>query len=388
VSLFAGYLEIFPYTVLGFTALLLLVSLINFFAIKRFDEYPTAKTLPRVSILVPARDEAGNIEACVRSLLSQNYPGFEALVLDDHSTDNTHSILEKMTKQDSRLRVMNGKPLPGGWLGKHWACHQLAQAATGELVLFTDADTRHMPNMLRDSVSAFLAEDADMLTIFPREETVTWGEKVIIPAIGFLIFCFLPLAIVQRVKFPSLAVAIGQFMMFRRTSLEAVGGFESVRANTMDDVSLARQIIRHGYHWRIMDGTQHVSCRMYSGFWDAVDGFTKNIFAYFNYHVSLSVIGWSWIWIAYALPPLVLLADWAGMPPEFFPYRLAASTTIISLVTWMIAFRRFQFPMILVLIYPITLSLFVLIAFRSIVYNLTGQANWKDRALTPPLWRW
>lgn len=388
VNLFSQYLEIFPYTVLGFNALLLLVGLVNFFAIRRFDEYPAAENFPRVSILVPARNEADKIEACVKSLLAQRYADFEVLVLDDHSDDETLFILERLAQQDSRLRVLIGKPLPGGWLGKHWACHQLARAASGDLLLFTDADTRHEPNMLRDSVSAFLAEDADMLTIFPREETVTWGERLVIPAIGFFIFSFLPLALVQGMKLPALAVAIGQFMMFRRESLEAVGGFESVRANIMDDVSLARQIIRRGYRWRIMDGTRHVACRMYSGFWDAVDGFTKNIFAYFDYHVLLSAFAWLWIWVAYALPPLVLLADAADMPMEFFPYQIAVYSTALSLLSWAISFKRFRFPVVLALIYPITLTLFVLTAFRSIVYNLTGQANWKDRALAPPLWRW
>ncbi|MEW6084031.1 MAG: glycosyltransferase family 2 protein [Chloroflexota bacterium] len=382
------YLEIFPYTVLGFTVFLLLIGVINFFAIKRFDEYPTAKESPRVSILVPARNEAEKIETCVKSLLAQNYSDFEVLVLDDHSKDETYLILVRLAEQDPRLRVLAGKPLPGGWLGKHWACHQLARAATGDLLLFTDADTRHAPNMLRDSVSAFLAEGADMLTIFPREETVTWGEKFIIPAIGFFIFSFLPLALVQKLRLPALAVAIGQFMMFRRGSLEAVGGFESVRANTMDDVSLARQIIRHGYHWRIMDGTQHVTCRMYNGFWETVDGFTKNIFAYFDYHLLLSAFAWTWIWLAYVLPPLVLLADAFGMPVEFFPYRIAVFSTALALLSWAISFRRFRFPMALLVIYPVTLTLFVLIAYRSMAYNLTGQANWKDRTLAPPLWRW
>lgn len=388
MNFLSQYLEVFPYTVMGFTVLLLVVGFINFFAIKRFDEYPIAADLPRVSILVPARNEADKIERCVQTLLAQSYDDYEVVVLDDHSTDTTLAILENIARQDARLHILNGKPLPGGWLGKHWACHQLAQSATGGLLLFTDADTRHAPNMLRDSVSAFLAEDADMLTIFPREEMVTWGERLIIPAIGFFIFSFLPLALVQKLHMPALAVAIGQFMMFRKESLEAVGGFESVRMNTMDDVSLARQIIRNGYHWRIMDGTHHVTCRMYSGFWETVDGFTKNIFAYFDYHLLLSALAWTWIWLAYALPPLVLLADAFGMPVEFFPYQIAVYSTALALLSWAVSFRRFRFPMALLVIYPVTLTLFVLIAFRSMVYNLMGQANWKDRTLAPPLWRW
>jgi len=137
-----------------------------------------------------------------------------------------------------------------------------------------------------------------------------------------------------------------------------------------------------------MDGTHRVSCRMYRGFWNAVDGFTKNIFAYFGHHVLLFLLAWSWIEVAFVLPPLVLLADGMGRPMEFFPQRLALLAVVASLACCFFAHRRFRLPLILVLLYPITISLFVLIAFRSMVYNLTGQAIWKDRSLTPPLWRW
>jgi chlorobactene glucosyltransferase len=212
--------------------------------------------------------------------------------------------------------------------------------------------------------------------------------RLTVPAIGFFICCFLPLALAQQIRRPSLALAIGQFMLFRRPALEAIGGYESVRAEVVDDVALARRIVRLGHRWRIMDGTNRVSCRMYRGFWEAVEGFTKNIFAYFNHHVLLYILVWTWVEVAFALPPLVLLAGELGRPLEFFPQRQALIATSASLLCWLIAYRRFRFPLVLVVLYPITITLFVLIAFRSMVYNLTGQAQWKDRALSPPLWRW
>jgi chlorobactene glucosyltransferase len=388
VNLPSLYWEYFPHTVVGFTVLVLLNALVNYFAIRRLDQYPEPGRFPRVSILVPARNEAHNIEVCVRSLIEQDYPDFEVLVLDDHSTDGTNAVLEGLARHNPRLRVLNGKPLPMDWLGKHWACHQLAQAATGDLLLFTDADTRHAPNMLRDSVSALFAEDTDLLTIFPQEEVVTWGEKLTVPAIGFFIFSVLPVTLIQWMRWSSLSLAIGQFMLFRREAFESVGGYESVRGNVLDDVSLARRIVRQGYGWRFMDGTLHVSCRMYRGFWEAVDGFTKNIFAFFDFHVLLFLIAWLWIETAYLLPPLVLYTHAVGMPLEIIPYNFALIATAVSFLSWLPACYRFRFPLHLAFLYPVILSLFVLIALRSMTYNVLGQTFWKDRALIPPLWRW
>jgi len=382
------YLDHQPQIIVVFLFLGLLTALSNHFSIRRFDQYPPAKNLPRVSILVPARNEAENIEACVRTLLRQDYPDFEIIVLDDHSTDETRHILSRLARDFQRLRVMDGRPLPEGWLGKHWACHQLAQAARGDLLLFTDADTRHVPTMLRDSVSALLAEGADLVTAFPREEAVTWGEKLIVPVISFGIFSFLPVALARRMRWAGLSVAIGQFMLFRRSAFEAIGGYESVCNHIVDDVMLGRRIILHGFVWRLMDGTRHISCRMYRGFWQAVDGFTKNIFAFFDYRLSLFLIAWTWIAAAFLAPPFVLAARSLKVAVESYPYSLALLAAGESVLLWGIAYRRFRFPLYLALLYPLSLAVFVLIAFRSLVYTLLGQSTWKERDLARPAWRW
>ncbi|MEW6718588.1 MAG: glycosyltransferase [Chloroflexota bacterium] len=377
-----------PLIVVVFLFFSLMTAYSNLRIVRRFDEYTHPPDFPRVSVLVPARDEAHNIEACVRSLLAQDYPDFEVLVLDDHSVDETRSILEKLAREDYRLHVLDGGPLPLDWLGKHWACDQLARRSTGELLLFTDADTRHSPNMLRDSVAALIAEQADVVTAFPREEVVTWGERLVVPIMGWGILSFLPLWLAYRLSKPGFSVTIGQFMLFRRSAFEDIGGYKSVRQHLVDDVALGRRILAEGYRWRLLDGTAHVCCRMYRGFWEAVEGFSKNIFAFFEYRILLYLLAWSWIAIVFLEPPFTLFSWYLGMSLSQFPPGIAAIAVGQSLILWRIAYKRFHFPGYLVFLYPISVFLFVLIAMRSMVLTLTGHATWKGRNLVKPAMRW
>ena len=380
--------EHYPQIVLLFLGLGLLTSLSNWFLVRRFDQYPRARVFPRVSVLVPARNEQHNIGACLLSLLDQDYADYEVLALDDHSSDETRPILAGLARTFERLRVLDGKPLPEGWLGKHWACQQLSEAATGELLLFVDADTRHAPNTLTDSVSALQAENADLVTAFPREEVVTWGERLVVPVIGFGIFSFLPVALVRKLRLASFSVTIGQFMLFRRAPFEAIGGYASVRDHLVDDVELGRRLIRAGYAWRLMDGTAHVTCRMYNNFRETVQGFSKNIFAFFEYHVLLFMVTLLGIGLAFLHPAAVLVTNALGEPLRGFPPRLAVVAVGESLLLWGLAYRRFRLPMHLILLYPLSLLLFILIGFRSMLLTVSGQATWKDRELASPAWRW
>lgn len=371
-----------------FLAFGLFTVIFNSMTVRRLDQYPPAPRWPRVSVLIPARNEEENVEACVRSLLAQEYPDYEVIVLDDHSTDGTGEVLARLGEQFPNLRVLSGKPLPPGWFGKHWACHQLAQAASGELLLFTDADTCHRPFMLRDSVSALFAEGADLVTAFPLEEVHTWGERLVVPFIGFGMFTFLPMRLIQRLRWTTLAVTIGQFMLFRRQAYEAVGGYEAVRGEVLDDVRLGQRIIEAGFEWRLLDGTRQVSCRMYRGFWDAVDGFSKNLFAVFDYRILPYLLTFLIVGMAFLEPPLVLLTLRFRLAQSYFPSFYAHAAAITSLMLWTLAFRRFRFPLYLVLLYPLILSIFILIAIRSLVQAATGTATWKDRVLDRVSLRW
>jgi len=142
--------------VILFILALLIIAVANMCTLRNLNNYKNAAKYPRISALVPARNEEDSIGACVRSLLAQDYPDFQVIVLDDNSTDRTPEILGSLAQENTGLKIIKGNPLPSGWLGKHWACHQLSQIAGGEMLLFTDADTVHKPHMLRQAVSASL----------------------------------------------------------------------------------------------------------------------------------------------------------------------------------------------------------------------------------------
>lgn len=383
-----GHLHPHYLVVIVFLSLGLVTAIINSLTVRRFDQFPTPSEFPRVSVLVPARNEIRNIESCVTSLLSQNYPNFEVIVIDDHSTDGTFSTLTMLASVENQLLVLDGRPLPEGWLGKHWACHQLYGAASGDLLLFTDADTRHAPMMLRDSVAALMAENADLVTAFPREDVISWGERLVVPVISFGIFSFLPISLVRHLGWPSLSVTIGQFMLFRRRAYESIGGYEAVRSHLVDDVSLGRRILEQGFQWRLMDGTEHVTCRMYHNFSEVVEGFSKNVFAFFDYRILPFLTALTLIAFAFLEPPLALFSLWLGMPVSSFPPGLATIAVIESFLLWQIAYRRFKFDAYLVIFYPFSLALFILIALRSFVVTVTGNATWKDRTLDRVAVKW
>ncbi|MGB3060724.1 MAG: glycosyltransferase, partial [Anaerolineae bacterium] len=188
------------FIIAAFAACLVLIALSNWRLLRRAGDWAPPTAWPRVSVLVPARNEDVNIGDCVRSLLAQDYPDCEVIVLDDQSCDRTGEILAELASQDRRLRVIPGLALPEGWLGKHWACQQLAESATGDLLFFTDADTRHEPQSLRHGIAALMAEQADLLTACPRQEVVTWAEKLVVPFFPWSILSFLPLALAYRVR--------------------------------------------------------------------------------------------------------------------------------------------------------------------------------------------
>jgi chlorobactene glucosyltransferase len=370
-----------------FVVAILGIALSNLRAMRRLGDYPSAVHYPSVSVLVPARNEEENIRPCVLSLLAQDYPDFHVVVLDDESTDATWHELEELSKSDGKLRILRGQPLPEGWLGKAWACQQLAANAEGELLLFTDADTQHKPQALREAVAALQSEKADLLSALPREKAATWAEKLVLPILPWSILCFLPLALAHRLRTPSLSAACGQFMLFRREAYAAIGGHEAVRENAVDDIGLGREIKAHGRKLRLVDGGRLVDCRMYRGFGEIWEGFSKNLFAAFEYRGPLFLFVWLWLGVVFLEPPIVIALGIAGLLPATSMY-LAGIAIGLSLVLWGITLWRFHFPLYLAFLYPISISLAVVIALRSLVITVNGKATWKGRRLMKHRVRW
>lgn len=261
---------------------------------------------PCVSVLIPARNEAAVIGPTVKSWLNQTYSNLEVIILDDHSSDGTAKIAQTEAQYDSRLQVITGQALPAGWLGKNWACHQLAQAASGDWLIFSDADVRWSPEALAALVAEMERTQADLLTVWPTQYTYTWGERLVVPLMALVILAYLPLPLVHHTPWPAFAAANGQCLAFRRRAYQTTGGHAALRNNVLEDVNFARRIKSFGLRLRMVDGAGLVSCRMYQD-WPAVrDGFAKNILAGYGNNVFFLVLAGVFHWLVFLLPWLLL----------------------------------------------------------------------------------
>ncbi|MEJ2664861.1 MAG: glycosyltransferase, partial [Spirochaetia bacterium] len=203
-----------------------------------------------------------NITGCLESLLEQDYPNYEILVIDDNSNDRTWHILSAYAKKYKKLKVFRGKPLPRGWVGKQYACQQLIDRAQGEYILFTDADTIHNRQSLSWAVTNMLRHNADFMSAFLQHLIGSLGEALIVPAIYIMTTILMPLWKIPQQNSSFLSFAIGQFMVCRRKALLKIGGYTSFKASLVEDISLARAMKKHGYKTIFLDGKNYIRCRI------------------------------------------------------------------------------------------------------------------------------
>jgi len=345
-----------PFLWLMATSLVLLRNVRQF---RRLPRHATPSST-RVSVCIPARNEEAGIGACVASLLDQTHRQLEILVLDDASSDGTRAILQGMPSP--RLRVIDGAPKPDGWLGKHWACAQLAAQADGELLLFADADTWFSADAVANLAAHMDAHPEDgLLTAWPVQQLGSWSERLIVPMVYHALLSLLPTAYVSRdprwmprplrpLFRPLFAAACGQFMAFRRETYDAVGGHAAVKQAIVDDVELAKAVRRVGGRVRMVHGAGTVGCRMYRKHGEVFNGFRKNFLAGFGGNIPLFIAAaliHAWVHfvplagflsgsvpasvfaVLFAIPiaQRVLMARWFGWP-------VADSMTHVAGVLW------------------------------------------------------
>ncbi|HSI11373.1 MAG TPA: glycosyltransferase, partial [Chthoniobacter sp.] len=352
-------------------------------------EQPDAEDAPLVSILVPARNEALNIEACAGSLLLQDYPSYELIVLDDHSEDGTGDILRRLGLHEvGDRRILTGVPLPAGWTGKGWACHQLSQAARGEYLFFTDADTIHAPGTVSAAVAMARAERADLLSAWPRLLTVTWGEKLIIPMILLVGMSAYPHWLVTFLqRHPQLAswlpafarrplgAANGQFMFFTRAGYDRIGGHASAHDHLVEDVALGRAVAgKMGEGMRLLncESLDFTTCRMYRSFDETWEGFTKNMRAAFEDSLAGFLLLGSLQCICFLLPFVCLFTASTGRTLVF--WQIAVIYFIRILLT-----LRFRTSWLGCLLHPVGEVLALGIGLNSWRRLASRGVQWKGR---------
>lgn len=335
---------------------------------------PVSKRRARASVLVPARDEAAHIAACIESLRVQDV--VEILVLDDGSSDATARLARAAAAGDPRVRVLAGSPIPPGWLGKAFACAQLAAAAEpgSEVLVFVDADVRLAPDAVASAVALLDSLALDLVSPQPRQVAVTAAERLVQPLLAWSWLTFLPLRLAERSRRPPLGAANGQFLAVRRAAYERAGGHDRVRADVLDDLALLRAVKRAGGHGTIVDGSRLASCRMYEGWSSLRDGYAKSLWAAFGSEPgAAAVVGL--LGLGYLVPAV---AAGCGSRVGAFGY---AAGVVGRLVTARTGGDR-AWPD--TLSHPASVAMFAYLTANSLVQRRRATLRWKGRPVPLP----
>jgi chlorobactene glucosyltransferase len=339
---------------------------------------------PRLSVIVPARDEASNIARCVRSIMTSPYPALDIIVVDDHSTDDTTRIARAACAGDPRVRVVSAPALVPGWLGKQWACAHGASLATGRLLCFTDADTVHAPDLHIRSVNALLDRGADLLSVTGVQEAETFWERLIQPQVFALLAArYGGTEVVSNARRAEDVIANGQYMLFHRTAYEALGGHASVRGKVAEDLALAMRAKRHGMRVHVLAGMKQLSTRMYTSLGALIRGWMKNAYA-----AGIETVPHERAWrlffpvvllapIVVGLAPTVALVIWAAGYASPAVGTWAIATNAVLLVWWAIVYAAMTRRPWYALAYPVGNVLLAYIFLRAIARGT--RVDWKGR---------
>jgi len=371
------------YIVAAILLFILANFLINNFLFKDTSKFKLPQYIidknPLISILIPARNEEEYIKRCLVSLTKQDYSNIEILVLDDNSTDDTAKIVKELSKKDPRIKLYKGEPLKKGWMGKSYACWQLSKYARGGYFIFTDADTLHFPNSISGAVACLLKYKLDALSVFPKQIMVTLHERMMNMFGHYIILCLMPLYLVRKLKTALFCTAIGQFMLFKKDVYKRIGGHKSIRSEMLEDIKISKRVKKMGYKFMIFDGRNNIYCRMYKNLREIVKGYSKVLFAVFDYKIHMISIGIILVFIIFLSPffllPLGILLDW-----PFLLIELLILQITIIFITRIILIIRFKCKTIDIIFHPVAIIYLIVLAINSILSVKIGSGVcWKGR---------
>lgn len=326
--------------------------------------------IPKVSIMIPARNEAKNIGTLLESIRKQHHQNLEVIVYDDLSEDETAVIVNGFSKMDARIRLINGQDLPPGWLGKNHACHRLSKSATGDLFLFLDADVTLGPTLIGDAVTHLENQRLDLLSVFPQQVMKTWGEKISVPIMNWVLVSLLPLILTRKSGMPAFAAANGQLMLFRGHVYKQFEFHKRFKNIAVEDIAIARYMKEQKLRIHTLLSKGQIKCRMYGGLPDALQGFSKNVLAFFGNNTLLAVA-------VVLITSFGFIPVWVSMGATAAIIYLLAALLLRFLVS--IASRQSIFENLLTA--PIQQIVFSFMVAKAI-YNRSKKRNsWKGRII-------
>lgn len=354
------------------TFLFVLATFINLLFLPKLSRKSTTNQL--VSVLVPMRNEERNVEGLIASIKMITHSPVEFVLLDDGSTDRTRERLTDLTKDDTRFRIIDGKPLPKGWVGKVHACKELSQHALGAYYLFLDADVRVSPSIIEKVLFQMHRYDAGLVTGFPQFPIPTLLSKMLVPFQHFLVYFHLPIVVANHTTKRAFTAAHGAFMFFRKEAYDDCGGHEAVKSSLLEDVHIARKVKEKGWKVTLVNNSHEVKCHMYDTNKEVWEGFLKNIYIGTGRN-PISVVLLSLFYsIFFILPlPLSLYGLWSGEWSYCLPIgAIWLQTFMIDLASNQ---SRWHF-----LLMPFASGCFIVIMWASMLKGLKKQGyTWKGR---------
>ncbi len=345
------------------------ISLVNLLSDLHLPVVKSA-TFSKVSLLIPARNEEAAIGRLLKGIQQLDYPDFEVIVCNDHSSDNTEEILNWFAGEDERIHWFLGEKLPQDWLGKNFACHQMAQKASGEYLIFLDADVELSSDSIAKAVSFFQEKRLSLLSVFPQQKMETFPELTIVPVMNWILQSLLPMILVQKTKFPSISAANGQFMMFEAANYKRFQWHLRVRAQNVEDIRLARMVKDSGFKMAVLLGNNDIYCRMYRRLDEAVLGFSRNMHEYFG-GKRIIMIGF---WLIVFFGPLIV---WTILGWEY----LAAFLAMVFANRFFVSMASRQNILWSILLHPFQMLSFTAIVFYNLFRRIKKETIWKGRKI-------